>query len=406
MQRSGRAQGRQRRQSGDGIGAKMHPGDSDTRQSEAQNALYPPPRLVFWETTAGCNLACAHCRRLDIARELMQSDLTTSEGRRLINQIAAVGRPVLVLSGGEPLMRPDIFDLADHAKTQGLLLALATNGTLIDRPMAARIAAVGFDRVSISLDGADAATHDGLRGQVGSFERAVTALGHLRQAGVPTQVNCTIARHNQHQLADVLALGERAGVVAVHYFLLVPVGCGEQIAADQMLDAREVEERLLDLYELEQRTDLQIKATCAPHYYRIVRQQAKARGIPRSRRREGQHAHPERAEGGSLHTITKGCLAGTGVCFISHEGKVFPCGYLPVEAGDVRAQDFGHIWRTSRVFADLRDPDRLTGRCGACEFRMVCGGCRARAFYETGSYLDEEPYCVYEPIGWNGSAAE
>jgi len=361
----------------------------------------PPPRLVFWETTAGCNLECAHCRRLDVSRELMKNDLTTAEGLRLIDQIAAVGRPVLVLSGGEPLMRPDIFELAEHAKSRGLLLALASNGTMIDRTLAARIGRVGFDRVSISLDGADAVTHDGLRRLPGSFDRSIEALGFLKEAGVPTQINCTIARHNQHQLADMLALGEQTGAVAVHFFLLVPVGCGEEIAEDQMLDAEHVERRLLELYELEQRTDLQIKATCAPHYYRIIRQQAKVRGTSQPKRNDGHGAHPDGHPGGSLHSITKGCLAGTGVCFVAHEGKVFPCGYLPAEAGDVRAQDFGRIWTESLVFAELRDPDRLTGRCGACEFRWVCGGCRARAFHVSGSYLAEEPCCSYEPAGWS-----
>lgn len=362
---------------------------------ESDQVEYSAPRLVFWETTAACNLACIHCRRLDVARELSQSDLTTEQGERMIDQLAAFARPILVFSGGEPLMRPDVFDLAIRARDRGLMTALASNGTMIDEPMAERIAAAGFHRVSISLDGADAATHDAFRKLPGSFDQAMSGLGHLRDADVPTQVNCTIARHNANQIADVMGLAEQVGAVAAHFFLLVPVGCGEEIAEDQMLSGQETEDRLRRLCELSETSDLQIKATCAPHYYRIVRQQKgrRPKGDPR-----GRHPQtPGQPGGHPMHAMTKGCLAGTGVCFVSHKGEVFPCGYLPVLAGDVTKQDFAEIWRSSEVFARLRDPDQLTGKCGQCQFKGVCGGCRARAFYEFGDYLAEEPFCVYEP---------
>lgn len=348
----------------------------------------PPLRLVFWETTVGCNLECVHCRRLEVSSELARSDMTTQEGRRLIDQIAEVGRPILVFSGGEPLMRPDLFELAAHAKAYDLPIALASNGTLIGPALAARIASTGFHRVSVSLDGADAETHDRFRRQEGSFDAATAALRSLRAAGVATQINCTIARHNEDQLAAVLRLGESLGVTAVHYFLLVPVGCGEQIADDQMLSARQIEARLVELYELARDTSLEIKATCAPHYYRIARQQDARRG----------RAEPSETKApGPRHRATKGCLAGSAVCFVSHQGEVFPCGYLPVSAGSVRRQSFADIWRSGRVFLELRRPDLLGGKCGACEFRTVCSGCRARAFYQYGDYLEEEPYCAYEP---------
>lgn len=374
----------------------------------------PPLRLLFWETTAGCNLECVHCRRLEVSHELMKNDLTTAEGKTLIDQVASVGRPVLVFSGGEPLMRPDIFELAGYAKSQGLLIALATNGTMIDQPLASRIAACGFDRVSTSLDGADAMTHDRFRGLDGSFDRTMQALSFLRAAGVATQINCTIAKHNKDQVEAVLRLAEHVGAVAAHYFLLVPVGCGEQIADDQMLNTEEVEERLSLISRLEQSTTLQIKPTCAPHYYRIIRQHAKAgeRAMPsNSQSRPAGHpgghpgaghsgtGHPGSGHpgGGSLHSITKGCLAGTAVCFVSHEGEVFPCGYLPVSVGNVRQQHFADIWRDSTVFNEFRNPSLLTGKCGPCEYKMVCSGCRARAYYQYGDYLAEEPYCAYEP---------
>lgn len=372
------------------------------------NVNPPPLRLLFWETTAGCNLECIHCRRLDVSHELMKSDMSTEQARCMIDDLASFARCILVFSGGEPLMRPDVFDLASHARAKGLLIALASNGTLIDETMAGRIADTGFHRVSISLDGADATTHDGFRKLPGSFDRAVRGLKLLRQAGVSTQVNCTIARHNANQLKAVLKLAESVDATAMHYFLLVPVGCGEQIAEDQMLDAAEVERRLLEVYDLEQATTLQVKATCAPHYYRIIRQQAKARGTPMPRQHGHPHAHAGRGDAGNaqlaMGAVTKGCLAGTAVCFVSHEGDVFPCGYLPVSAGNVTRQSLADIWANSEVFAKLRDPNLLEGKCGCCEYRNVCSGCRARAFYEHGNYLAEEPYCTFVPRPDRGNA--
>ncbi|MHC4444788.1 MAG: radical SAM protein [Planctomycetota bacterium] len=350
---------------------------------------YPPLRLVFWETTAGCNLECVHCRRLEVSQELTKNDLSTEKGKQLIDQIVEIGRPVLVFSGGEPLMRPDIFELAKHAKAAGLTIALATNGTLIDDAMAAKIAAAQFDRVSVSLDGADSETHDIFRGLAGSFDQAVKGMRLLHSANVPVQVNCTIARHNQDQIEDLLKLAEGIGAVAVHYFLLVPVGCGQQIADEQMLDMNEVEERLNFIADLDKNTELQIKPTCAPQYYRIIRQQGKSKDErPPSKPSPGKSP---------LHSITKGCLAGTAVCFVSHEGNVFPCGYLPISAGEIMFESLGEIWRESSVFTDLRNPNDLTGKCGICEFKHVCSGCRARAFYQFGDYLAQEPYCAYEP---------
>ncbi len=342
-------------------------------------------RLVFWETTAGCNLECVHCRRLDVAREMMQSDLTTAEAFRLVDQIAGVGDPILILSGGEPLIRPDILDIARHARGRGLTVSLATNGTLVTSKLARAIQAAGIARVAVSLDGARAETHDLFRRQLGSFHRALEGIGYLRWAGVPVQINTTVARHNQAELEAIHDLAVDLGAVALHAFLLVPVGCGVQIAEDQMLSPAGYEAVLHRFYDLAQRGRLQCKATCAPHYYRVVRQRAAA---------EGRHVVPARH---GMAAMTKGCLAGSAVCFVSHKGEVFPCGYLPVEAGNVRRAPFGSIWRLSPVFASLRDPDCLDGKCGACEFVHVCSGCRARAYYATGDYLAEEPFCVYEP---------
>lgn len=391
-------------------------------------AVYPPPRLIFWETTAGCNLACIHCRRITVADQLLPQDLTTAEAFNLIDQVASFARPIFVLSGGEPLFRPDIFAIARHASDAGLIVALATNGTLIDADVARQIKASGIRRVSISFDGADAATHDLFRGQ-GAFDRSLAGMRYLHEVGVPYQINTTVARHNLHQMDQTLALAKKLEAQALHLFLLVPVGCGVEIAPDQQISASEYEKVLNWMYDAEMEGDIELKATCAPHYFRIVRQrQAEERrnGIFRARpashhrqQHAGGAAHPGGQSGNShpdvgsvpgneearraMNAMTKGCLAGTGVCFVSHRGEVFPCGYLPVEAGNIRRQPFREIWEGSPLFAELRDSSLLGGKCGLCEFKNVCGGCRARAYGMTHEYLAEEPFCTYEPAVLRGA---
>lgn len=384
---------------------------------------YPSPRLVFWETTAGCNLACIHCRRITIADQLLPQDLTTEESFDLIDQIASFGRPIFVLSGGEPLFRPDIFDIARYASDAGLIVALATNGTLIDGPTAAKIKEAGIRRVSVSFDGADAPTHDIFRGP-GAFSQAIVGMAHLHDLGVPYQINTTVARHNVHQMPETLEFAKGLGAVALHLFLLVPVGCGVEIAEDQQITPHEYEEVLNWMYDAEMEGGIELKATCAPHYFRIVRQrQAEERrqGIFRQRpesihrQKHAGGAHPGAPGQGTtsghgqatanghpggrhaMNAMTKGCLAGTGVVFVSHRGEIFPCGYLPIEAGNVRRESFQQIWEYAPLFADLRDPDLLGGKCGLCEFKRVCSGCRARSYGMTMDYLGEEPFCTYEP---------
>lgn len=372
---------------------------------------YPPPRLVFWETTAGCNLECIHCRRITVANQLLPQDLTTAEAFAMIDQIAAFGQPIFVLSGGEPLFRPDIFDIARHAADAGLIVALATNGTLITADVARRIKESGIRRVSISFDGADAPTHDIFRGS-GAFQKALTGIFHLHKAGVPYQINTTVAKHNVHQMPETLALAKRIGAVALHLFLLVPVGCGVEIAEDKQISPTEYEAVLNWMYDAEMEGGIELKATCAPHYFRIARQrqtEERRQGIFRERpsslhrQQHGGNTHTGGHPGGNgdgrhpMNAMTKGCLAGTGVSFISHRGEVFPCGYLPVAAGHIRRQPFQEIWQDSPLFAELREPDLLGGKCGICEFKKICSGCRARAFGADGDYLGEEPFCTYVP---------
>ena len=378
------------------------------------------PRLIFWEVTKGCNLRCIHCRAT--ATELSSPlDLPTAKALNLIEQVSQYAKPILVLSGGEPLFRADIFELARFATDRGLRVALATNGTLVTEEVARKIVDAGVRRVSISLDGANAATHEAFRGIPGAFETALKGFRNLQALGMSLQINMTIARHNAQQLPEVLELAKSIGADALHTFLLVPVGCGVDIAAEQMVPAEEYEQILNWFYDRSQEGEIELKATCAPHYFRVMRQRraaerrASSASSPRPDTRAigpteitmpgstGVALHPHAAKAAAkghpegLHATTKGCLAGTGVCFISHQGEVYPCGYLPVLAGDLRHQPFAEIWENSAVFRQLRDPENLKGKCGRCEFRNICMGCRARAFAATGDFLDEEPFCIYEP---------
>lgn len=374
-----------------------------------ETKAYPPPRLVFWESTAGCNLRCIHCRRMTVADQLLPQDLTTAEALALIDAIAVFARPIFVLSGGEPLYRPDIFTIANYANKAGLIVALATNGTLITPEVAGRIKASGIRRVSVSFDGADAPTHNLFRGP-GAFERALEGIAHLRAHSIPFQINTTVARHNVDQMPQTLALAKELGAAALHLFLLVPVGCGVEIADEQQITPQEYEAVLNWLYDAEMEGGIELKATCAPHYFRVVRQrqaQERRQGLIRQ---QPHSLHRQRQAGGhptassphaptppALHAMTKGCLAGSGVIFISHRGEVFPCGYLPLEAGHIRRQPFRQIWETSPLLTQLRNPDLLQGACGVCEFKQVCSGCRARAYGMMGDMLAEEPFCAYTP---------
>ena len=413
-----------------------HSNPSHATASPANHGSQNKPRLIFWELTKGCNLRCIHCRAS--ATELSSpDDLSTETAKAIIDQIAAVSSPILVLSGGEPLFRKDIFELARYGTDKGLRVALATNGTLVTKQVAQKIIDSGVKRVAISLDGADALTHDTFRGIPGAFDAAITGFRNLKNLGMSVQINTTIARHNAHQLPHVLELAKSLGADALHTFLLVPVGCGVDIATEQMVPPEEYERMLNWFYDRSLEGGIEMKATCAPHYFRVVRQRRAAEH--RSATAAAQAAQPvveaassspskgplgisptEMTMPGStgielkpqgigkavghpgthpsdMNAMTKGCLAGTAVCFISNQGEVYPCGYLPALAGDLKKQAFADIWENSVVFNELRDVNNLQGKCGCCEFRNVCMGCRARAYAATGNYLDEEPFCVYQP---------
>jgi heme b synthase len=337
-----------------------------------------PPRLIAWELTNACNLACIHCRASAI-KEPSHDEISTAEAEHFVDELVEY-RPIIILTGGEPLLRADVYDIAKYATGRGLRVVLATNGTLLTPDIARRLKKAGIQRVSISIDGATAGTHDNFRGEPRAFAAALRGIKILKTEGMSFQINTTITKKNLVEIPGIYDLALELGASALHIFLLVPTGRGEEIAEDE-IPPDEYERVLNWFYDKSRDKRMQLKATCAPHYFRIMRQ--RARMIPRTH---------------GLEAMTKGCLGGSAFCFVSSKGDVYPCGYLPVLAGNIRKKPFKMIWEKSKVFNDLRDPGKLKGKCGNCEYRTVCGGCRARAYAATGDYLAEEPYCVYVPI--------
>lgn len=348
----------------------------------------PRLKLVAWEVTRSCNLACKHCRA-EAHQEPYPGECDTAAAKALIDTFPELGSPIIIFTGGEPLLRPDIFELASYASRKNLRCVMAPNGTLITEKTARLIQESGIQRCSISLDGADAASHDAFRGTPGAFEASLRGIGHLKKAGVPFQINSTVTKDNLSRFKEIFTLAERLGAAAWHIFLLVPMGRAAGLG-DQVITAREYEETLNWFYDFRKTTPMHLKATCAPHYYRIMRQRARAEGATVTPALFGMDAH------------TRGCLGGTGFCFISHTGTVQPCGYLELDCGNAFTTPFPEIWRSTPHFLEFRDKKQYKGKCGACEYHSVCGGCRARAYSLTGDHMAEEPLCTYVPKGRKG----
>ncbi len=332
-------------------------------------------KMIAWELTRRCNLSCSHCRASS-KNAPYAGELNTAEAFGLIDEIVSFSKPVIILTGGEPLLREDIFEIARYGKSKGLTLVMAPNGTLLNDQNIEKIITSGIKRISVSLDAPDAASHDRLRGVPGAFDRAVEGIGRARKAGLEFQINTTVTKRNISFILKIVQLAKDLGAKAHHIFLLVPTGRGKDMASEE-LTAQEYEDTLNLLAKQKKAPSLEIKVTCAPHFNRILLQ-------------------------GKLDDISslrdRGCMAAKGFCFISHIGDLQPCGYLEVKCGNVREQGFKKAWLDSPVFNSLRDWPKYKGKCGTCGFRAVCGGCRARAFAKYGDYLREEPYCAYEPV--------
>ncbi|HNY12560.1 MAG TPA: radical SAM protein [Candidatus Wallbacteria bacterium] len=344
------------------------------------------PRLIAWELTSACNLKCVHCRAC-APSERPAGELSLDQCRVFLNDVAAMeGKPILILTGGEPLIHPDFFKILEHAYSLKMHTVLATNGTLINDDNAARMYSLGVSRASVSIDGHDASGHDDFRKVSGAFESALKGVKTMQKAGIQIQMNTTITRRNISDIEKIFELGVSLRAVAIHIFLLVPTGRAANMIGDE-ISPGEYESVLNWFYDKKKDTAgrINLKATCAPHYYRIMRQRAKADGVAVDFQTFGPDA------------VSRGCLAGCGFAFVSSTGIVQGCGYMPVPAGNIRETPFSTIYKDSEFFNRLRDLSNLKGKCGKCEYRAVCGGCRARALAASGDCFEEEPYCNHVP---------
>jgi radical SAM protein len=364
------------------------------------------PFIVIWETTRACALACVHCRAEAISRR-HPNELSTDEGRRLIDRVAAFGSPppLLVLTGGDPLRRPDIAELVAYGAARGLSVSLTPSGTAavtLERLRALRDA--GLARLAVSLDGATPASHDAFRRVRGSHRYTMRIVEHARALGLPLQINTTVCRATRSDLPELARQMEDFGVVLWALFFLIPVG---RAHAEQALPAEEIEQVLEWAADLAGRVPFGIKTTEAPHYHRVLAERARAGLAPRAAASavSAPSGRPGVAAGGrpSPHDVIgragRAVTDGNGFVFVDHLGGICPSGFLPMVVGDVRRDDLVTVYREDPLFRALRDPERLGGRCGRCEHRAGCGGSRARAHAVTGDPLAEDPGCVWEPRG-------
>ena len=365
----------------------------DTRLVEANFDL--APFTIAWEITRACAFACRHCRA-EAQPQRDPNELTTEEAFGLIDQIREFGDPILVITGGDPMMRRDLYDILGYAVEKGLRTSLTPTTTrLVTREALARVKDVGVRRVAVSLDGPTAEIHDSFRGFTGSFKIARGIIKQVADVGLSLQINTTVSRYNVHLLDQMADLVGRSNVVQWSLFFLVPTGRAN--AAD-MISPEEHEQVFHWLCDLSQRASFDIKSTAAPAYRRVVIQRRRAaQGSSASKASAPALAGAGYRYADGLGRPAKGVNDGNGFCFISHTGDVYPSGFLPLSAGNVRQQSLVDLYRTAPLFRRLRDPSALKGKCGRCDFRDVCGGSRARAYAINNDPLAEDPSCVYQP---------
>lgn len=359
---------------------------ADSPHAKVREAQFVP-LVVSWNVTRKCNLKCSHCY-INAAKDELHDELTTKEGKLLIDQIAKVSRPLLILSGGEPMLRSDIYELIRYGTSQGLRMGLGSNGSLIDNTVAKKLRDAGVKTVSISLDSSIAEKHDDFRGIKGSWLKATNAIVALKQNNILVQVNTTVTLHNHAEIDDIMSEIEQLGVENFHLFFLVPTGRGARLTD---ISPASYEDMIKSTFAKTSKHKLNVRPSCAPQFMRI----AKNMGL-------------------DMRQWIRGCLAGLYYCRVYPNGDVTPCPYLPIKLGNIRETAFNEIWFNSAVFKNLRDFNTLKGKCGVCEHKNVCGGCRARAYglssdfidfcgdlHEpselNGDYLKEDPWCVYQP---------
>jgi radical SAM protein len=355
------------------------------------------PFLVIWELTQACDLVCRHCRASAMP-ERCPEELTTAEGRCLLEEVQAMGTPVVVLSGGDPLKRPDLPELIRHGVDIGLRMATIPAATARITPeLLATLKAAGLAQIAFSLDASTEALHDGFRQVPGTYRTTLQAIEWAKQTGLPVQINTTYSRYNLADAEPMMELVSRLGIVFWEVFVLVPIGRGKELDG---LMAGECEHLLLKLYDCSTRSGFLIKVTEAPHYRRIILQRreasSQAMNFPAGSMIPAQLAGGMAASK-AFGRKAKGINAAKGFCFVSHTGEVYPSGFLPISVGNVRSSSLASLYRNSPLFRVLRDPDQLQGRCGRCEFREVCGGSRSRSYALTGDVLAEDPACIYNP---------
>jgi radical SAM protein len=365
------------------------------------------PFLAIWETTQSCDLACKHCRAA--AQPIAHPDqLTHEEAKHLIDQIADMHIPIFVFTGGDPLKRPDVYDLIRYAASKDVKVALTPSATpLLNREAIFKLKEAGLVRLGISLDGSTPEIHDTFRGLPGAWARTIQAIEWAGEAGIPIQVHTTISRHNAHDLDSLVTLFEKLSIVMWNVFFLVPVGRGQ---LDDLLSGEDFERVFAKIYELSLRANFQIKTTEAMHYRRYLLQhnleeKKLGHGHPGARPAAVAEYDPGAPKADALtrnHSwATRRVNDGKGFMFISHVGNVYPSGFLPIHAGNVRETPLADIYRNAPIFKALRDTKRLEGKCGACEYKEICGGSRARAYALTGDPLSAEPCCIYQPKNWD-----
>jgi len=329
------------------------------------------PSLISWNLTKKCNLRCPHCYME--AGKKAEYELSTEECLALVDEMKQLGTEMLILTGGEPLLRKDIFDIAQYASAQGIWVVMGTNGVLVTEKVAQNMIECGVKGVAVSIDSIDPAKHNSFRGGPNSWEYSVRALKICRAAGLQVLVQTTVMESNYEEIPQLIEFTRELGAWSFNLYFLVQTGRGQQM---NDLSPRRTHAMLENLVELQDRyRPMLVRSKCAPQFKQIAYEMGK----------------------GGLES--GGCMAGTEYCRITPEGDVTPCPYMTVVAGNVLEQGFTEIWRTSPVFRELRDLDQLKGRCGRCEFKELCGGCRCRAYAAFGDYLQEDPACTYQPDG-------
>lgn len=345
------------------------------------------PLVVSWNVTAKCNLKCAHCY-INAKDTKLPNELSTEGAKMLIHQIIEVSRPLLILSGGEPLLREDIYEIIRYGADRGLRMGMGSNGILIDDEVSRRLKDAGMETVAISLDSSIPDRHDEFRGVKGCWDHAVNAIKALKKSRIQVQVNCTVTPQNYDEIDNIMSLAEDLSVENFHLFFLVPTGRGTGL---KDITPRMYEDMISSTLAKTRKYKLDVKPSCAPQFMRVAKEQ----GVDMSR-------------------WVRGCMAGLYYCRIYPSGEVTPCPYMPLTVGNVREKSFKDIWFNSEVFKSLRDFDKLKGKCGKCEYRDVCGGCRARAYGVSTNFMDfcgalhepiefqsdylaEDPWCIYKP---------